>query len=406
MWVRIGVAVVVVFTAITMVLVVAVVGIDVERVEDTATRQDRREAAKAQRGPEPVEGAGPAPTGDPQVDAVLDEIARFVEVARGLAFQQPVEVEVLDSAAFEQRLFATVEKDAEELRKDAQALQALDFVDDVGEVEQGMRTLLAAGVLGFYDPETDELVVRGSDLGPLTRQSIAHELVHALDDQWFDLGRPEFERRDDEVGFGVTALAEGDARRIERRYEAQLDEDDRRRLEAEEAALPSADLASVPRVLVDLMVAPYDLGEKLVKRVLERGDQPALDEQFRNPPRTTEQVIEPEKLFAGEAAQAVAPPPADGPVIDQGVFGELMLRLLLQRSFNGRRVIRASSGWGGDQYVVWPQGANYCIRIDFAMDTAGDVDELHDTFTDLVKELPAAQVDRPQPDHVRLTSCN
>jgi hypothetical protein len=40
------------------------------------------------------------------------------------------------------------------------------------------------------------------------------------------------------------------------------------------------------------------------------------------------------------------------------------------------------------------------------MDTPNDVEELRETLVDLTRELPAAQVDQPQPDRVRLTSCN
>ena len=101
-----------------------------------------------------------------------------------------------------------------------------------------MDALLEAGVLGFYDPETDELVVRGGDLSPMTRQTIAHELTHALDDQWFDLAKAEYEQSDDEVGFGVAALAEGNARRIDKLYAAQLDDDRSRHLGARTVSDP------------------------------------------------------------------------------------------------------------------------------------------------------------------------
>ena len=184
-----------------------VVGVD----SKSALEVDRpsRSSAPTSSVPAPVEGAGPTPTGDAAVDATLAELARFVEAERGLAFQKPVTVEVLDDDQFEARLRATSQKDAEELRKQAQALQALGFVDDVNEVEAGMDALLAAGVLGFYDPETDELVVRGGDLSPMTRRTVAHELTHALDDQWFDLAKPEYDQSDDEVGFGVSRAGRG-----------------------------------------------------------------------------------------------------------------------------------------------------------------------------------------------------
>ena len=74
------------------------------------------------------------------------------------------------------------------------------------------------GVVGFYDPETDELVVRGAALTPYVRTTIAHELVHALDDQHLDLDRPEYDEADDEIGFGFSSVVEGNARRVENAY--------------------------------------------------------------------------------------------------------------------------------------------------------------------------------------------
>jgi hypothetical protein len=397
-------AAMVVVGAATLLAASVIVGVD----SKSALEPDRpnRPSGPTSSVPAPVEGAGPAPTGDPTVDATLAEIARFVEAERGPAFQKPVAVEVLDDEQFEDRLMTTTEKDADELRKQAQALQALGFVDDVSEVENGMESLLAGGVLGFYDPETDELVVRGGSLTPMTRQTIAHELTHALDDQWFDLAQPEYEQSNDEVGFGISALAEGNARRIDQTYAARLDDADRETLQREESSGSLPPLLSVPPVLVELITAPYDYGEPLVRALLKQGEQPALDAAFQSPPRTSEQVIDTEKLFAGEGAIAVAAPPADGPVLDEGMFGELVLRLVLEQALGQGRVTRAATGWGGDHYVVWQQGGDYCLRVDFAADTADDLTETKNALTDTAEELPNAQVEQPQPDLVRLTSCN
>ena len=60
-------------------------------------------------------------------------------------------------------------------------------------------------VYAFYNPEDEELVVRGSHIGPYERSVIAHELVHALDDQHFDLDR-KFEDSKDESSLGFSEL--------------------------------------------------------------------------------------------------------------------------------------------------------------------------------------------------------
>ncbi len=398
-WIRVLVGAMVVLVAVILLAASIVVGVD-SRTAIESRSSDQASAPATEPRPD---GAGPTPTGDADVDRQLSDIATFVEEKRGLTFQKPVTVEVLADGPFQDRLFASTDKDHDDLTKQAQALQALGFVDDVSQVEQGERALLAVGVLGFYDPDSKELVVRGGSFTPMTRQTIAHELTHALDDQWFDIGNAAYDEHDDELGFGISALAEGNARRVDEAYALHLSGADKATLKQEQAAVGPPP-ASVPPVLVSLITAPYDYGEPLVRALLKQGDQPALDDAFKSPPRTSEQVIDVDKLFAAEGAIPVDAPPADGVVLDQGMFGELMLRLVVSQTLGQARARRASAGWGGDHYVVWQQGAEYCLRADFAADSPDDLKEMNNALDrhrgeadQLADDRTAA---RPCPFHV------
>jgi hypothetical protein len=403
---RVLVALTVIVASLVLVASGLIFGVEVHTSPEQDRASERTTTETTTAAPEPVPGAGPTATGNAEVDEAMTELARFVEQERGLAFQRPVDVELLDEQAFEQRLLEAEQKDADDLRTAAEALQALGFVDSVDEILRGQHDLLVAGVLGFYDPETDELVVRGTALTPMTRQTVAHELTHALDDQWFELGSPEFDESEDEVSFGVAALAEGNARRVDRAYDSSLNGAERQQLRQEQLGI-SPPAPSIPPVLFELIRAPYDFGEPLVGELLRHGGQAELDEAFRSPPRTSEQVLDPAKLIADEQAVPVDTPPGDGAVRDQGTFGELMWRLVLDRSLGRGRVNRATTGWGGDRYVVWQQGGEFCIRVDVAGDTPDDLTELGDALREAIRrDLPAAQLDRSQPDRLRLTSCN
>jgi hypothetical protein len=224
-----------------------------------------------------------------------------------------------------------------------------------------MRSLLGGGVVGFYDPESDELVVRGAALTPYVRTTIAHELTHALDDQHHDLDRPEYDDADDEVAFGFSAVVEGNARRIENAYRAAMDEDERRQATEEETALGGdMDLGSVPLILVDLIGAPYTLGEPFVGAVLADGGDEALTAAFAAPPRTTEQVLEPERFLAGEPAVDVPVPEVTGEVVEQA------------------RV--AARGWGGDWGVAWRDGDRSCVTANLVGDDVTETEEMRLAF--------------------------
>jgi hypothetical protein len=173
----------------------------------------------------------PATTGEPasraEVEAVVAEIGTFVERERGLELLEPVDVELAGEGDFQDRLLADFEEDVDELRATGAFLEGLGMVEPGTDVVDAMRSLLGGFVVGFYDPESGELVVRGAELTPYVKTTIAHELVHALDDQHHDLDRPEYDDADDEVGLGFSAVAEGNARRIESAYRASLHEDER-----------------------------------------------------------------------------------------------------------------------------------------------------------------------------------
>jgi len=347
-------------------------------------------------------------TGVTAVDAQLAEISRFVERQRGLQFAQPVKVDLVDDAEFQRRLLTDFDKDTGELVTSGKLLQALGLVPPNSDVVAQMRSLLGVGVLGFYDPTTKELVVRGTDLTPMTRQTVAHELTHALDDQHFGLDRPEYDQRDDEISFGFSALGEGDARRVENAYAASLSSADRAELRREESAVGGgAQLGQVPEALIQILMAPYDLGEVLVDRLYRDGGQAAVDAAFSDPPSTSEQLLDPAKYESHEARREVPAPPADGATIDQGVFGAFLLETLLtDAGVDAATARRAVDGWAGDRYVAWTApGGGTCLRVDVATDSAADGQALAAALGRWRSSQAGATVEQPAADDVRLTSC-
>lgn len=315
-----------------------------------------------------------------QVDLLMGtirELQAFVEVERGLTFSQDVKVTLLSDEEFRNRLVQESREEFEQgQNRDAEdVLKALRLIGPDVDLAAQAEVLLGEAILGYYDPESDELVVRGQELDPFTRMVLAHELTHALQDQRFNLDRPEYTERKDDIQLGLQALAEGDAGRIDRRFFESLGPEDRRFVEAEEGRFQGA-ASEVPDVLLSLLAFPYQFGPSLVDTLLNAGGRERLDEAFRSPPTTTEQIIHPGRFLAGEGAMSVEPPPAEGEVFDDGVVGELGLILLLGEALPPRTALTAAEGWGGDYYVAWRHAGGTCLRFDIVMDTVGDRREL------------------------------
>jgi hypothetical protein len=356
-----------------------------------------------------------APPGDP-LQATVDELMVFVERERGLRFLERPDVVVLDDDAFVDR-YRTVlredfEENAETIAHFSGIYQALGLLPDGVTIEEAYESFGEAAVLGFYMTETGELVVRGGEITPLLRVTILHELVHALDDQHFELYRPEYDDRDDEVSFGFVSLVEGSARWVENRYRAGLSAEELRAITREEMALgQDVDFSNLTMAFVRLQLLPYEAGEAFVGYLLDQGGQEALDAAFEDPPTTSEQVLDPAAYLARAPADEVPPPPADGPVLEDGLFGQAVLQVLMIDAIGTRAAAEAASGWGGDWFVSWDAGGSTCIRTDVQMDTDRDADELEDGLGAWLRggssQLRAdGEVERLSETLVRFTACS
>jgi hypothetical protein len=327
------------------------------------------------------------PATEAEIDAAVTDISAFVEQARGLEFREPVDIALADEGEFQSRLLEDFDEDADELRKTEVFLEGLGLVEPDIDLVEAMRSLLGGGVVGFYDPETTELVVRGAALTPYVRTTIAHELTHALDDQHFGLDRDQYDDADDEIGFGFSALVEGNARRIEQAYRDSLSEEEQTQADDEELSYGAGiDLGDVPLVLVDLITAPYSLGEVLVDRIVDDGGEDALGAAFGDPPRTSEQVLDPERYLAQEPAAEVPHPEAEGEVVNDGQVGELMVFLVLAEALGNDDAREAADGWGGDWGVAWQDGERSCVTATFVGDDVAETDAMRQAFDRWVAE--------------------
>ncbi len=341
----------------------------------------------ASSGDDPADrgASAPPPTAEPateaEVEAAVAEISAFVARERGVEFVEPVTVELEGEGAFQDRLLADFDEDADELRHTEVFLEGLGLVEPDVDLVEAMRSLLGGGVVGFYDPETAALVVRGAALTPYVRTTIAHELTHALDDQHHDLDRPEYDDADDEISFGFTAVAEGNARRIEAAYRDSLTDEEREQATEEELAIGGdLDIGSIPLILVDLIGAPYSLGEPFVDTLVAAGGDQALAAAFAEPPRTSEQVLDPARYLAGEAAVDVPVPPVSGEVVDEGVIGELMALLVLADELGIDAAREAATGWGGDWGVAWRDGERSCVTANLVGDDVAETEQMRQAF--------------------------
>lgn len=353
-----------------------------------------------------------SPTGDGVFDAGVTEVARFVEATRGHPFREQVRVDLVDDALFTHLLLADFATGIDDLRTTEITLKALGILPPDADLVSEVRGSMQAGVIGFYDPGTTQLVIRGTELTAFTRTTLAHELTHALDDQWFALDRPALATAGADARFGFQALVEGTASWVEDAWTDSRSPTERAAATTEAREFGRNMVVGDHSVaVVQIVQSPYVLGLAFVESITATGGTESIDRAFAAPPISSEQIIHPEKYATGELPIEVASPPADGPTITDETLGELDLTAVLSTSLAPAIARTAGEGWGGDRYVVWrsPSGAS-CIRLDVVGDTPSDSRAIADAFSHWAaaqprQQVPVADVVTPTAGTTRLTSC-
>jgi len=229
-----------------------------------------------------------------------------------------------------------------------------------------------------------------------TTALLTHEYVHALQDQHFDLlgmmlSRPfDFDRSE-----ALFALVEGDAMSVERRARggetfARLSPDEiARREDARYAPYRRGIGAFFPALLTETFVFRYRDGLRFVETLRRARPAVTADQIFRRPPRSTEQVLHPEKYLSDEAPREVALAgdilAAEGWRLTASTpLGEVGVRGVLLAGAGAEESVRAAAGWGGDRAYLFERGGRRPLFVwQTLWDTPADANEFFRAYASL-----------------------
>lgn len=225
---------------------------------------------KARLCPKPGKTAKPSKGGETPKSVKL--LQTLVQDVRGLRFKTDVDTEILELAAFRKRLLASSPSpDTDYLDAQTRMLEVMGAIPEGTDLIAALKEFGAAQVIGFYDPATNEMVSTGGErLTPLDRMTLAHELLHALEDQNFDLSFIDelSDACDDDAARAALAVAEGSATSYSFRVvEEHFTAEDKLKV-AEMATDPGGEFdipKSVPDFLVEYLIWPYLAGYRFVE---------------------------------------------------------------------------------------------------------------------------------------------
>jgi hypothetical protein len=348
-----------------------------------------------------------------QWDSRVAAIAKFDEKTRGLKYKHPVPVAFLTDKQFRKEVThdekSLTKDDKKQLQQAVEFLRALGLVSGKVDLFKATNKLQGETVLAFYDPDKKRVRVRGTKLDVATRVTVAHELTHVLQDQYFDLNKTEDKMTSDEVSI-FRSLVEGDAVDVENAYIDRLSSAEKKAYDnAQSQQVDTTKIADVPEVLQVLQGAPYEFGPPLVSVLRADGGVKGLDRAFAHPPKSEEQLVNPLRLIHRDNPKKVARPKlrAGEHKVDSGTFGAIGWYVTLSARVDPKEALRAVDGWGGDQYVSYKRGTTTCVRAAFVGDTPRDTDEMHAALSKWVAGMPAGAASvRAAKNTVTLESCD
>ena len=226
-----------------------------------------------------------------QLEALTDLTMARVEHVRQRPFKQDVPVETVTRSEYANDTASGNGSEAFRRWND-QVWEALFVVGDETNANDEIDSVFGGAVSGFYSPSQDRIVIvvpdgESPDIDPST---LAHELLHAMQDQYHDLTDPRYVGATQDGDLAVDGIIEGEAVHVEERYAARC-ADNWTCAEAPESGGGGGDGADFNFGILQTVLQPYGDGALYVRELRDEGGWAAVNETMNDPPASTAEVI-------------------------------------------------------------------------------------------------------------------
>jgi hypothetical protein len=319
----------------------------------------------------------------------LPALTRIASRLSGLQATRQVRVVTVSAPRMRNEALRVLDRDypPDQQAYDQSLYRALGLLPPGGTLRPALTAELSVGVRGLYDPLIRTLFVRSST----DRSALVHELVHALQDQAFDLRRLTALRRGNrDAASAAAAAVEGDAvfaTEVLGGHVLAFAPPPRR--------LASHNGSKMAEFLALEHGFPYSTGLRFIATLHNLGGNRAIFTALRTFPRTTEQIFHIDAFLAREAAVPLSLPQelAGLSLRRADTWGELDIRALLA-VFQVPRLDHVGEGWGGGRTGLYTDGAGReILALSLVWDSEDDAAQWQEAVSTFVNE--AFDADNP-----------
>lgn len=335
------------------------------------------------------------PRGEGPYAELVAEFVPKIEQETGLPFKTPPKIE--SRTRDEVGKFVRQQLESERARKQLAGQEAayklLGSIPDTMNLLALLQKLLEEQIVGYYDPATKVLYVVDGAAPALLRQTVSHELVHALQDQYVKIDSVQAQVDDADRQSAAQSVLEGQAVFLQLRMDPNAGPMlkmpggwDRIRDAMKDAQTGMPVFSAAPRSVREGLLFPYLGGADFVRRFIEKRPEKEL---LQDLPISTKQILNDAAYFTESKATrdvpvtVTLPAPRTGTVVYSNSFGEFETRLLLVQHLKDEALARRGAGGGdGDKFAVirTPEGDAlvWATAWDSAVDAADFLDLMGD----------------------------
>ncbi len=304
----------------------------------------------------------------------VPRVSQNVSKIRKLDFKRQVACQELSKKDFYQykkELFLKFYKDLS-LEKEGLVLLMLGIIPPEYNYSKCISEASIQDVLASYDVEQKKIII--PDWSNLPEHILAHELVHALQDQHFELEKKmNYANNLSDSALAMSSLAEGDALITQNIYQKKFNL--KNKLQIPNEIAPESE-CSLPRKLIALYDFPYVYGYRFALRNFQNADMSMINRLYDHPPQSTSEIIHMDNEPRNFRRKKVHLQKSEY----KDTLGQYIIMTVFKDTLSDIDALTAAKGWLDDNIEVELKHNKYYINWVSEWETESDSKEFMAAF--------------------------